>query len=255
MTDTIDIKGCSACGFDHSGLQRVVYQQCQNVAGSWPTIDGSPVRWFAMCPRLGTVILIASTHPAMDSIKRLPYPRALEFAKAIVDVWVSALVGGRRGYTRWEPIHADGGIMEYRVIFCTASTTYSIRVRPDYLGAYANMRRTRAGEDWLRGSDLPDGPLSEQTWGAIKAAILRYDLVLLASEPDPMRTADFSSFITEADGKPIQPWAEKRLPTFNGKDDGKPRCTHETGAACDLLQAEGCRPNKDVASPDAAAAE
>ena len=45
-----------------------------------------------------------------------------------------------------------------------------------YLGCIASSRKSRAGEDWQRGNDLPDGPLSERTWEAILGAIVGYEL-------------------------------------------------------------------------------
>ena len=49
-----------------------------------------------------------------------------------------------------------------------------------YLGAVSRSRKPRAGEDWTRGNDLADGPLSEDTWDHIKNDIISYELVLLA---------------------------------------------------------------------------
>jgi hypothetical protein len=52
-----------------------------------------------------------------------------------------------------------------------------------YLGATAFSRLIRPGEDHVRGNDLPDGPLSFETWQRIKDAIILYELV--PSEVDP----------------------------------------------------------------------
>jgi hypothetical protein len=46
-----------------------------------------------------------------------------------------------------------------------------------YLGCIASTRKPRAGEDWTRGNDLPDGPFSEETWRKILGAIVGYELV------------------------------------------------------------------------------
>ena len=46
-----------------------------------------------------------------------------------------------------------------------------------YLGCQAQCRKPRAGEDWTRGSDLPDGSYSEETWRRIINAIIAYELV------------------------------------------------------------------------------
>lgn len=45
------------------------------------------------------------------------------------------------------------------------------------LGCTASARLARAGEHWHRGSDLPDGPLCEETWRRILAAIVQRELV------------------------------------------------------------------------------
>ena len=47
----------------------------------------------------------------------------------------------------------------------------------DYLGCTANSRKSRAGEDWTRGSDLPDGALNRKTWERIIAGIVSYEMV------------------------------------------------------------------------------
>lgn len=49
-----------------------------------------------------------------------------------------------------------------------------------YLGCTMNCRKSRPGEDWIRGNDLPDGLLNEVTWNRIKNAIIRNELVKLA---------------------------------------------------------------------------
>lgn len=46
-----------------------------------------------------------------------------------------------------------------------------------YLGCIVITRKPRAGESWSRGSDLPDGPYSKETWDKIVNGILAYELV------------------------------------------------------------------------------
>lgn len=55
-------------------------------------------------------------------------------------------------------------------------------LRPSYLGCIAISRRWRAGEDWHRGSDLADGRFTEETWRAILADILAYELVEISKD-------------------------------------------------------------------------
>lgn len=49
-----------------------------------------------------------------------------------------------------------------------------------YLGCQVSLRKKRAGEDWYRGNDLPDGELSEKTWEQIKNAIIANELEKLS---------------------------------------------------------------------------
>ena len=67
-----------------------------------------------------------------------------------------------------------------RVIFCTRAHTYSIHFTAGYLGCVASSRTVLPGEDWTRGSDLPDGSFSRETFDEIIKAIVAYELVDLA---------------------------------------------------------------------------
>jgi hypothetical protein len=78
----------------------------------------------------------------------------------------------------------------------TATYKYTITARAPkgdrgYLGCIASARMPRAGEDWTRGNDLPDGPFTIETWHRILTAILAFelvtpstDMVVRWSEPD-----------------------------------------------------------------------
>ena len=46
-----------------------------------------------------------------------------------------------------------------------------------YLGCQSIVRAQQPGEDWNRGSDLPDGSLTEETWRQILQAIVRDHLL------------------------------------------------------------------------------
>ena len=54
-----------------------------------------------------------------------------------------------------------------------------------YLGCQVSARKARAGEDWRRGNDLPDGPFSVETWNMILNAIINYELVELSKFQQP----------------------------------------------------------------------
>lgn len=53
-----------------------------------------------------------------------------------------------------------------------------------YLGCVVSTRKPRAGEDWTRGNDLPDGPYTYGTWQKIKNAIIAYELVKIVKKPE-----------------------------------------------------------------------
>lgn len=73
-----------------------------------------------------------------------------------------------------------GGCNEYKCYIYTDNNKYAIYANDKddkgYLGCMSQSRRHRPGEDWFRGNDLPDGPLTEKTWNAIMKAIVRYEL-------------------------------------------------------------------------------
>jgi len=71
-----------------------------------------------------------------------------------------------------------------KFIFYTNDHQYTISAverfpGKSYLGCVSNCRKSKAGEDWTRGSDLPDGLLNNETWNRIKNAIIRNELVRL----------------------------------------------------------------------------
>lgn len=84
-----------------------------------------------------------------------------------------------------EPVSA------YRATFFTEYYQYCITGRPSiltevegaddpgYLGATANCRKFRAGEDWRRGCDLADGNYGDETWNRILCDIVSHELVRL----------------------------------------------------------------------------
>jgi len=61
-------------------------------------------------------------------------------------------------------------------------------VDKSYLGCQVNSRKARAGEDWVRGNDLPDGEFNKKTWDRIIYAIVSYELVKLSpfQKPDTL---------------------------------------------------------------------
>lgn len=58
-----------------------------------------------------------------------------------------------------------------------------------YLGCTMSCRKPRAGEDWERGNDLPDGPFVNETWLKILEGIIRNELVGVSKRPSPQPDA------------------------------------------------------------------
>ncbi|MBA7620341.1 hypothetical protein ES703_27687 [subsurface metagenome] len=90
---------------------------------------------------------------------------------------------------------AVGSEYEFRFRFNIYTETHRYRISAldrssdeGYLGCTASTRKPRAGEDWTRGNDLPDGKFTKETWEHIKNAIIAYELVELA--PKIERTID-----------------------------------------------------------------
>ncbi len=82
--------------------------------------------------------------------------------------------------------------------FYTEDNKYSITAieRPEdegYLGCGVTCRKARAGEDWVRGNDLPDGPFTEETWNTILNAIVNYELVKLSEFQRPDQIPDLNA--------------------------------------------------------------
>jgi len=75
-------------------------------------------------------------------------------------------------------------INSYRISACTGP-----QPGRTYLGCIASSRKPRAGEDWNRGNDLLDGPLTEETWHGILADIVGYELVKVHRPKEQVRCA------------------------------------------------------------------
>jgi hypothetical protein len=93
-------------------------------------------------------------------------------------------------YAKWDldveivSIESDGRI---RIRFYTEIHRFSISARPPtqdkpngYLGCIADSRKPRPGEDWTRGNDLRDGPLTEATWIGIMGDIIAFGILQIS---------------------------------------------------------------------------
>ena len=111
----------------------------------------------------------------------------LDTVRDILLQWLKEIAtrhGSLKEHVRAASTPAAPGSLHY--IFCTDNYTYHLHATPTYLGCGAKSRRTRAGEDWHRGNDLPDGPFNRDTWEAIEDACLSYELVKLEPAYEPM---------------------------------------------------------------------
>ena len=70
-----------------------------------------------------------------------------------------------------------------------------------YLGCVVSTRKPRAGEDWTRGNDLPDGPYTYKTWQKIKNAIIAYELVKIVKKPEYKTDAETQPAVEESSDK------------------------------------------------------
>ena len=81
----------------------------------------------------------------------------------------------------------EGESSRERFYIYTRDHVYAITVRWEkgkkgYMGCVVSCRKPRAGEDWTRGNDLPDGAYCYETWIKIKNAIIKHELVKVAKK-------------------------------------------------------------------------
>ena len=63
----------------------------------------------------------------------------------------------------------------FGITIYTITNAYAFRITKVYLGCTAATGMPRAGEDWSRGNDLPDGKFTKETLTKILGAILFYE--------------------------------------------------------------------------------
>jgi len=97
--------------------------------------------------------------------------------------WMDELVGPD-SYS-CEGFDMPHGLFRMRCKLWTFTNCYSIDASWKdgagcYLGCTAASRKPRAGENWTRGNDLPDGPFCQETFDQIVRAIVKYEAVEVA---------------------------------------------------------------------------
>lgn len=86
-----------------------------------------------------------------------------------------------------EPFEDGKSVMRVQIYTCDHLYRITAVEHQDgrtYLGCTSSARKPRAGEDWTRGNDLPDGEFTEETWSSIKNGIIRNELVRLELKVD-----------------------------------------------------------------------
>ena len=66
------------------------------------------------------------------------------------------------------------------VVLFTPNNEYHISVCDTYLGGGVQSRTRKAGENWDRGNDIPDGLFNKTTWDNIIRFIVGYELIAKA---------------------------------------------------------------------------
>ena len=110
----------------------------------------------------------------------------------MLDQWIKELVYPGKTDDFIKEIQGHGADGEEYRSFCvyTEEHQYFISAieRPagkSYLGCQVTARKARAGEDWHRGNDLPDGEFNKKTWDRIIYAIVCYEIVKLSKFQKP----------------------------------------------------------------------
>lgn len=104
-------------------------------------------------------------------LEDLIYPEEIE---DFVEVLYDGIEGTADGYSIKKVVRFYTDHYRYRIV--------AIEREDDegYLGCTTSVRKPRAGEDWTRGNDLPDGPFTKETLEQIKNKIIAYEIVQLA---------------------------------------------------------------------------
>jgi len=134
-------------------------------------------------------------------IKKQKIAKVFDFEDAVeakskhqlLDMWIADLTfpGKVSDFIQDMAGHGTGdGEVSWQFCFYTDEHKYSITAidregDKGYLGCTASTRKARAGEDWTRGNDLPDGPFNKKTWDKIILGILRYEIMKLSAYKRP----------------------------------------------------------------------
>jgi len=111
-----------------------------------------------------------------------------------LDQWLKELIFPGKVEDFFQEINGQGDDKKVTRNFCFYTEEYQYFItaierfdedKDNYLGCQVSARKSRAGEDWLRGNDLPDGPFTKKTWDRIIYSIVSYELVKLSEFQKP----------------------------------------------------------------------
>lgn len=112
----------------------------------------------------------------------------------MLDKWVRDLVFPGKVSDFIQELDGSGDDMETRRRFCFYTNEHQYFIlaierfagdAESYIGCQVSTRKPRAGEDWTRGNDLPDGPFEKSTWDNILNSIVCYEVVKLSKFQKP----------------------------------------------------------------------
>ncbi len=112
----------------------------------------------------------------------------------MLDQWLKELIFPGDPKDFFQEIEGEGSTQEVKKRFCFYTDEHQYFIVAiersdgddnDYLGCQVSTRKPRAGEDWTRGNDLPDGKFNKKTWDRIIYAIVSYEMVKLSKYQKP----------------------------------------------------------------------
>lgn len=111
----------------------------------------------------------------------------------MLDQWLKELIypGNVFDFFLEDSGQGEPGRTERKFSFYTEEHQYFITAvdypnnEKGYLGCTVTTRKSRPGEGWFRGNELPDGPFTRKTWDLIINAIVSYELVKLSKYQQP----------------------------------------------------------------------
>lgn len=137
---------------------------------------------------------------AIEEEKVIPLTDKEPSKMEMLDQWIKELVfpGEVKNFIQEDSGEGSSKEVTRRFYFYTDEHKYYIvaierSVGRSYLGCQVSTRKPRAGEDWSRGNDLPDGDFTKETWNSIIEAVVRYELVKLSKYQKPDSIPDLNA--------------------------------------------------------------